>query len=198
MARAIRALPDKDRAGLLDLMFSFSGGMGYSILRNEIGEGPLGAGEKDGTVASIEPSAGQFSWVGDEDQIWLMQEAKKRGCGTFLSTAWSPPAWMKTNNSNYDGELKTDMYQQFADYLAAYVIEYKKRYDLDIYAISPANEPDFTPKERYASCRWTGGRASGTARNRFRGSIPQLPRGWPKEVPCKIQRGCGSPQPAKL
>jgi glucuronoarabinoxylan endo-1,4-beta-xylanase len=64
---------------------------------------------------------------------------------------------MKTNNSNWDGELKPAMYQVFADYLATYVLEYKKRYGIEVTALSPANEPNFTPKEKYASCRWTGG-----------------------------------------
>ncbi len=155
MARCIKGLADKDQTDLLNLMFSSNGGMGYSILRNEIGEGPLGAGVKDGTVASIEPAPDQFNWTGDEDQIWLMNEAKKRGCTRFMSSAWSALAWMKTNNNAWDGELKPAMYQPFADYLAAYVLEYKKRYDLDIYAISPQNEPSFIPKEKYASCNWS-------------------------------------------
>ncbi|RSL17365.1 O-glycosyl hydrolase [Edaphobacter aggregans] len=156
-ARTIRLLEEKDQNNLLNLMFSPNGGMGYSILRNEIGDGPEGAGKTDGTVASIEPKSAEFNWTGDEDQIWLMNEAKKRGCARFMSSAWSPPAWMKSNGDSYAGELKPAMYQQYADYLATYVLEYKKRYDLDIYAISPANEPNFTPTQKYASCRWTGG-----------------------------------------
>jgi glucuronoarabinoxylan endo-1,4-beta-xylanase len=156
MARAIRNLEDKEQTDLLNLMFSVNGGMGYSMLRNEIGEGPADAGKTDGTVASIEPALNEFNWAGDEDQIWLTGEAKKRGCTRLLASAWSPPAWMKTNNSNWDGELKPAMYQAFADYLAMYVLEYKKRYGIDVTALSPANEPNFTPKEKYASCRWTG------------------------------------------
>ena len=99
-ARTIRFLEEKDQNNLLNLMFSPNGGMGYSILRNEIGEGPEGAGKSDGTVASIEPKPGEFNWTGDEDQIWLMNEAKKRGCTRFLSSAWSPPAWMKSNGDS--------------------------------------------------------------------------------------------------
>jgi glucuronoarabinoxylan endo-1,4-beta-xylanase len=156
MARVIKGLADQDQTNLLNLMFSANGGMGYSILRNQIGEGPLGAGVKDGTVPSIEPTPNEFNWTGDEDQIWLMNEAKKRGCTRFISSSWSPPAWMKTNNNTYDGELKPFMYQAFADYLATYVLEYKKRYDLDIYAVSPQNEPGFIPNIKYASAHWTG------------------------------------------
>ena len=77
-------LSEIDQADILKLLFSPNGGMGYSILRNEIGNGPEDAGKKDGTVASIEPQPDQFNWTGDEDQIWLMNEAKKRGCMRFF------------------------------------------------------------------------------------------------------------------
>jgi glucuronoarabinoxylan endo-1,4-beta-xylanase len=152
-ARNLQSFSDKDKAAILDLMFSPTAGMGYSILRNIIGDGP--ANPQNGSTTSIEPTAGEFNWTGDEDQIWMMNEAKKRGCTRFLSSCWSPPAWMKTNKSvENGGELKPEMYQQFADYLATYVLEYKKRYDLDIFAISPTNEPNYTAT--WSSCRWTG------------------------------------------
>ncbi len=154
-ARNLQSFSDKDKTDILNLMFSPAGGMGYSILRNIIGDGGANQKTQNGSTESIEPNPGEFNWTGDEDQIWMMNEAKKRGCTRFLSSCWSPPAWMKTNNSvENGGELKPAMYQQFADYLATYVLEYKKRYDLDIYAISPTNEPNYTAT--WASCRWTG------------------------------------------
>lgn len=159
-AGVMRMLSEHDQTVLLNLMFSPSGGMGYSILRNIIGEGPEHPDPHTGTVASIEPEKDKFNWAGDEDQIWLMNEAKKRGCTRFLSSCWSPPAWMKTNHDAWDGSLKPEMYQEFADYLATYVLEYKKRYDIDIAALSPTNEPNFTPTQHYASCRWTAGQLS--------------------------------------
>jgi glucuronoarabinoxylan endo-1,4-beta-xylanase len=152
-AGSMRALAEKDQSALLDLMFSMNGGMGYSILRNQIGNGPLNS--RPGQVASIEPEKGVWNWAGDDDQIWLMNEAKKRGCSRFLSSSWSPPDWMKTNHNEWDGSLKPECYQDFADYLATYALEYKKRFGIDIYAISPQNEPNFTPTQKYASCRWT-------------------------------------------
>lgn len=151
----MRLLAEKDQTDLLNLMFSPNGGMGYSILRNIIGEQPPNPDPKTGYVASIEPEKGKFNWTGDEDQVWLMNEAKKRGCSRFLSSCWSPPLWMKSNGAAWDGSLKPANYQDFADYLATYALEYKQRYDLDIYAISPTNEPGFIPTEHYGSCRWT-------------------------------------------
>jgi glucuronoarabinoxylan endo-1,4-beta-xylanase len=62
---------------------------------------------------------------------------------------------MKTNSSVTDGgELRRECYREFAEYLAAYVSGYKAKHGVEIYAISPANEPDETTT--YSSCRWTG------------------------------------------
>jgi glucuronoarabinoxylan endo-1,4-beta-xylanase len=147
--------PEPARTAMLDLLFSPERGIGLSIERNIIGDSGVWGDEIDGPTVSIEPSEGVWSWTGDEEQITLMREAALRGCTRFMSTAWSPPAWMKTNNCVIDGgELREDQYQAFADYLSRYVTGYKEHHGLDIYAISPTNEPDLTIG--YSSCRWTG------------------------------------------
>lgn len=149
------AYPERERALILDLLFSREKGIGLSIVRNIIGDGGDWGAAIDGPTPSIQPEEGVWNWSGDEDQIWLMREAAARGCTRFVSTAWSPPAWMKTNNSVIQGgELRPDKYQAFAEYLANYVRGYREHHQLEIYAISPANEPDLTTD--YSSCRWTG------------------------------------------
>ncbi|MFC6644641.1 glycoside hydrolase [Granulicella cerasi] len=155
----LRVLSEKDQNDLLNLMFSPAGGMGYSILRNQIGDVDK-ARANSGDVPTFEPKKGEFQWAGDENAVWLMNEAKKRGCTRFLSSCWSPPAWMKTNGAVHDSALKKECYQDFAEYLATYVLEYKARFGLDIYAVSPANEPNFTPTLNYGSCKWTGSELS--------------------------------------
>lgn len=138
---------------IMDLLFSKEKGIGISILRNIVGDSGTWGNEIDGPTPSIEPERGVFNYTSD-DQLWFNQEAKKRGCEKFFSTVWSPPAWMKTNNSVIGGSLKASCYQDFAEYLAAYVKGYKAHHDLDICAISPANEPDL--KTPYSSCIWSG------------------------------------------
>jgi glucuronoarabinoxylan endo-1,4-beta-xylanase len=61
---------------------------------------------------------------------------------------------MKTNNNVVGGSLRPDKYLAYAEYLSMYVRGYKEHHDLDIYAISLANEPDVNV--RYSSCHWTG------------------------------------------
>lgn len=149
------AYPERERELILDLLFSQEKGIGLSIVRNIIGDGGDWGEAIDGPTPSIQPEEGVWNWSGDEDQIWLMKAAAQRGCTRFVSTAWSPPAWMKTNNSVVQGgELRPDKYQAFAEYLANYVRGYREHHQIEIYAISPANEPDLTTD--YSSCRWTG------------------------------------------
>jgi glucuronoarabinoxylan endo-1,4-beta-xylanase len=142
-------------AEILDLLFSTEKGAGLSIVRNVVGDGGTWGEASNGPTPSIEPREGVWNWKGDEDQIWFMREAAKRGALRNMSTVWSPPAWMKTNASVTDGGmLRPDKYRAFAEYLSAYVRGYKEHHNIDIYAISPANEPDQNTK--YSSCLWSG------------------------------------------
>jgi O-glycosyl hydrolase len=61
---------------------------------------------------------------------------------------------MKTNGEVIKGRVKEDKYQAFADYLSAYVRGYKEHFGIEIYAISPTNEPEVTVD--YSSCYWDG------------------------------------------
>jgi glucuronoarabinoxylan endo-1,4-beta-xylanase len=153
MAQNLRNFPPASREKILDLLFSQSSGAGLSIVRNIVGDGGSWGTPLNGPTPSIEPSEGTWSWAGDEDQLWFMKEAQTRGCTRFISTVWSPPAWMKDNGSVIKGRVKRDKYQAFAEYLSAYVRGYKQHHGIDIYAISPTNEPEITVD--YSSCYWT-------------------------------------------
>ena len=154
MAGDLMNFPEPQRSQILDILFSQTQGAGLSIVRNFVGDGGSWGTKTNGPAPSIEPQEGVWNWTGDEDEIWFMQEAGKRGCTRYMSTVWSPPAWMKDNNNVIRGHLRPDKYQAFAEYLSMYVRGYKQHHDIDIYAISLANEPDVTV--RYSSCYWTG------------------------------------------
>ncbi len=138
------------RTTIVDALFSQTSGAGLSIVRNIVGDGST---LSDG-VPTIEPSLNNWVWTGDEGQIWLMQQAQTRGVNRFMSTVWSPPAWMKDNNSFIQGSLATSHYQDFANYLSRYVREYNSRFGLPISVISLANEPCISVS--YSSACWTG------------------------------------------
>ena len=83
-------------------------------------------------------------------QIDLFKEAKEKyGVDKFVLSSWSPPYMWKTIQGVPFGRVGSSInrlthnkYENFAHYILAY-IEYCKSHGIDIYAISPQNEPEF-------------------------------------------------------
>ena len=105
-----------------------------------------------------------------KDHFQYLKDMKAAGLNKLIVSIWSAPAWMKTNN-NVNGvaadapaynpnptaqnnQLRTDMYNEFAERCVAYIKIIKQQTGIDIYAISLQNEPRFT--EPYESCVFNG------------------------------------------
>jgi len=58
----------------------------------------------------------------------------------ILGSPWSPPVWMKDNNSFIGGSLQTQYYSVYAQYFVKY-IQAMKAEGISIDAITPQNEP---------------------------------------------------------
>ncbi|MCU7693757.1 glycoside hydrolase family 30 beta sandwich domain-containing protein [Haoranjiania flava] len=58
----------------------------------------------------------------------------------IIATPWSPPAWMKDNNSSVGGSLKPEYYHSYATYFVKY-IQAMKSEGINIDAVAPQNEP---------------------------------------------------------
>ena len=161
-APSLYSFPEPARSNIMNLAFDPINGIGMSILRMEIGAGGLVANPNvpnypigGESMPTIEPFENVWDFAYDRDQIWVMQKARDLGVSKIMATAWSPPAWMKSNqDAKNGGVLLANKYQAFADYLSRYVREYKIRHNIDIYAISPANEP-LLP-QTWQSAVWTG------------------------------------------
>lgn len=73
---------------------------------------------------------------------------------TLFATPWSPPAYMKSNNSLINGgKLLTKYYDAYTTHLLNFA-SYMSKNGATLYAISLQNEPDWSPD--YESCNWTG------------------------------------------
>jgi len=107
-----------------------------------------GPGQLGFTIMRIDvpPDNYYWSWT-----VSAAQRAKSHGA-IILATPWSPPASMKTNGNLIQGELKTDSYDDYADYLSAFA-DYMSSNGASLYAISLQNEPDWLPD--YESCGWS-------------------------------------------
>jgi O-glycosyl hydrolase len=76
------------------------------------------------------------------------------GMNRVILSVFSPPPWMKTNNSPTDGgHLREDMREEYAEYYTAYIRAIKEKTGVDVYAISPENEPRWG--QFYDSCIFT-------------------------------------------
>lgn len=138
-AKAIRNLPEPDRTKFLDWIFSTENGSGLSILRLRI-------------PPEFEPSKGAWKPEVLADDVWLCGEARKRGVRWIIAVPWSPPAWMKDNNSTVNGgAVKPEFYPDFALFLSRYAEEMAAA-GAPVDAISLQNEPDYTAT--YESCIW--------------------------------------------
>jgi glucuronoarabinoxylan endo-1,4-beta-xylanase len=78
---------------------------------------------------------------GMKEQMELYREFKKRGVNRFMATPWSPPQFVKTNRAPIKGGfMRADMTEEFAEFLAAYIILAKRNWDIDINWMSIQNE----------------------------------------------------------
>ncbi|MGA9407723.1 MAG: T9SS type A sorting domain-containing protein [Bacteroidota bacterium] len=70
----------------------------------------------------------------------------------IIATPWTPPAWMKSNNSESGGILLPANYAAYAAHLKAFA-DTMAAYGVSLYGISVQNEPDATVG--YQSCGWS-------------------------------------------
>lgn len=87
-------------------------------------------------------------------QLWVSKIAKQTyNVDKLFFSTWTPPAFMKTNGARQQGSLKSEYFQKFAEYLTQFSKAYKDA-GLDVYAISPVNEPNFATPD-WNSCKWS-------------------------------------------
>ena len=90
-----------------------------------------------------------FNWAGYDKNalgqgMTFLKRLQDRGMNQFLATVWTPPAWMKTNQSHYyGGTVRPDLRADFAEYLAATVISAQRDFGVNLSHVSPQNEPFF-------------------------------------------------------
>lgn len=145
-AQLISGLEPAVKAQLLQELFgSKENGIGVSYLRISIG-----ASDLDATVFSYDDLPAnqtdlllkKFSLQPDKaylipilKEILLINPRIK-----IMACPWSPPVWMKDNNSSKGGSLQLKYYDVYAKYFVKYIQEMKKE-GITIDAITPQNEP---------------------------------------------------------
>lgn len=155
-AETYAKLPPAKQQEIMTAYFDKEKGIGYTFARTNI--------------HSCDFSSGSYTYVTEGDKnlktfnikhdrqyrIPFIKKAFAAAGGklTMFASPWSPPAFMKTNNSMLKGgKLKPEYAQAWANYYAKFVKAYEAE-GIPIWGISIQNEPMATQK--WESCIYTG------------------------------------------
>ncbi len=112
--------------------------LGLTVLRHEIDPGFW---EREDEPFNVHASV--FGGHSIYSNFQDAKELHQRGIDKFIASVWSPPAWMKTNQSTtHGGKLKEEFYDKFAYFLIGYINAFKEETGIDLYGISIQNEPN--------------------------------------------------------
>lgn len=151
-----RMSPQKQEE-FLRAYFDSTQGNGYRLCRTHINSCDfcLGSYAYDEVAGDVDLK--HFSIEHDRKMLIPLIKAAQQVAGDekikLLASPWSPPAWMKTNNTMLEGgKLKPECRDVWASYYCRYLKEYAQE-GIDIWAISVQNEPMAT--QRWESCIYT-------------------------------------------
>lgn len=154
-AYTLSQIPEEDRLKVIDSYFNREAGLGYSLGRTHIHSCDFALGNYT-YVEENDIELNTFSIERERKYVLpLIKDAvKARGEElTILSSPWSPPAWMKTNNDmNHGGKLKHEFYESWALYYTKYIKAMESE-GVPIWGITVQNEPEAT--QVWDSCRYT-------------------------------------------
>ncbi|MDJ1467577.1 glycoside hydrolase family 30 protein [Xanthocytophaga flava] len=140
-------LNSEQRAALLNELFDTNDkNIGISYLRVSIGSSDLDSSTfsyNDLPAGQTDEDMQKFSLTPDKkDLVPVLKEILAINPSIkILGSPWSPPAWMKSNNSTIGGKLKPEYYAAYAKYFVKYVQEMAKE-GITIDAITVQNEPE--------------------------------------------------------
>lgn len=88
-------------------------------------------------------------------QMWLVDILQKKYKDVkFIFSTWSPPGTMKSNGKPSGGSLASGAEDAYANYLIDFIKAYTEKFGIEIYAISPSNEPN-SSGTGWNGCSWS-------------------------------------------
>ncbi|MGB8704213.1 MAG: glycoside hydrolase family 30 protein [Gillisia sp.] len=154
-AEVFAKLPKKEQQKLLTAYYDQDNGIGYTLARTNINSCDFSSesytyvqpGDKDLSTFSIDHDK--------KYRIPLIKQATQAAGGKLQMyvSPWSPPPFMKTNNSMLQGgKLKKEYSQNWANYYVKFINAYEKE-GIPIWGLSIQNEP--MAKQTWESCIYT-------------------------------------------
>lgn len=154
-AETYAKLPKAQQQEFMRAYYSPTEGIGYTLARTNIN--------------SCDFSSDTYTYVQDGDRelktfsiqhdqkykIPFIRQATQAAGGKLplYVSPWSPPAWMKDNNSMLQGgKLKPEFHQAWANYYVKFIQAYEQQ-GLPVWGLTVQNEP--MAKQRWESCIFT-------------------------------------------
>lgn len=145
-AMLLHKMSPQNRSAILNELFrSDENNIGVSYLRVSIGASDLDDhvfSYDDLPPGQTDPELKKFSIEEDRKHLIpvLKEILKISPTIKILGSPWSPPTWMKTNDSTKGGSLKPEFYGAYANYFVKY-IQAMKAEGIRIDAVTVQNEP---------------------------------------------------------
>ncbi|MBW8191131.1 hypothetical protein K0504_08800 [Neiella marina] len=174
----LAAIPVAARKQVLTRLFSPTEGAGFTLTRTHINSSDYSNNHYsyvdvgDTALASFSVHEDMKGFSGDEndqvrgielddpsyDLIPMILEAKSIAGADFniIASPWSPPSWMKTGETAEmtNGHLLPKYHATWAKYISKYITAYAEQ-GIELWAITPQNEPLHAHDARWDSNGWT-------------------------------------------
>ncbi len=150
-AAVLGSLPPAQRTAVFTKLFDPAVGAGLSFLRQPMGASDFSIGTysyDDMSPGTTDPRLVHFSIAPDTATIVpdLRQITAINPTLTIMATPWSPPAWMRSNDSmlGSGGSLLPKDYDAYATYFVKFIQAYAAA-GISVSSVTVGNEPAFAP-----------------------------------------------------
>jgi glucosylceramidase len=129
--------------------------MGLSIGRVCVGSSDYSTKVYSYDDGEPDPDLKRFSIDHDREYILpVLRQARQANPELFLfSTPWSPPGWMKFNNSMLGGSMRNHYFAAYANYYLKFLQSYAAE-GVPVQALTSQNEVDTDQDGRMPACIW--------------------------------------------
>lgn len=147
-------MPTADRGKLFHELFD-PARMNLSVARICVGSSDYSVRAYSFDEGAPDPDLARFSIDHDREYILpILREARAVNPSLFLlASPWSPPGWMKDNESMLGGTIRRRYLSTYALYLARFLNAYKEA-GAHVDALTPQNEVDTDQDGRMPACTW--------------------------------------------
>ena len=145
-------VPQTGRESLLNELFSPKE-MGFSVCRICIGSSDYSRNVFSYDEGEPDPELKRFSIEHDREYILpVLRSARRVSPQLFLlGSPWSPPGWMKDNNSMLGGTIRRQYMKPYANYIVKFLQAYESE-GVEVDAVTPQNEVDTDQDSRMPAC----------------------------------------------